>query len=159
MDAAVKKKTLRLLSNGVYILTARHEDEYGGATVSWVSQASFRPPLLMAALRRESTVFQCLRESGFAALHVLGPEHRELAQRFFKPTQAVDGRINEEPFEPGRTKSPILCSAPAYVECRLRGVMDGEGDHAVVLLEVVEAELRQSIQLMTIAESPWEYGG
>ncbi len=37
MDAQTRKKTLRMLSNGVYVLTARREDRYGAATVTWVS--------------------------------------------------------------------------------------------------------------------------
>src|SRR5712691_10292548 len=72
MDAKVKQKALRMLSNGVYVLTARSEDRYGAATVSWVSQASFKPPLIMAAVRKESNVFKCLAESGSVVLHILG---------------------------------------------------------------------------------------
>ena len=34
MDAKVRQKTLRMLSNGVYVLTSRSEDRYGAATVS-----------------------------------------------------------------------------------------------------------------------------
>ena len=68
MDTGTRKKTLRLLSNGVYVLTSRSEDRYGAATVSWVSQASFKPPLIMVAVRRESNVFGCLAESRAAVL-------------------------------------------------------------------------------------------
>ena len=39
-----------MLSHGVYVLTSRSEDRYGAATVTWVSQASFKPPLVMAAV-------------------------------------------------------------------------------------------------------------
>jgi flavin reductase (DIM6/NTAB) family NADH-FMN oxidoreductase RutF len=67
--------------------------------------------------------------------------------------------MNGEPFRPGKTNAPILSSPPAYVECRLRGVAGEAGDHAVVLLEVVEAEWRAAAKPLTIAESPWEYGG
>jgi len=71
VDAKVKQKTLRMLSNGVYVLTSRSEGRYGAATVTWVSQASFKPPLIMAAVRRESNVFECLSESGSSR-----PAHR-----------------------------------------------------------------------------------
>ena len=33
MDAKVRQKTLRMLSNGVYVLTARSEARYGAAEV------------------------------------------------------------------------------------------------------------------------------
>src|SRR5437879_12944068 len=102
MDARTKKKSLRLLSNGGDVLTARSEDRYGAATVSWVSQASFKPPLIMVAVRRESNVFRCLAESRAAVLHIVGDRQQEIARRFFFPTQAVCGTINGEALMEGR---------------------------------------------------------
>src|SRR2546427_7962986 len=102
MDAQTRRKTLRLLSNGVYVLTSRSEDRYGAATVTWVSQASFKPPLIMAAVRRESNVFECLAESRSAVLHIVGDRQQEIARRFFFPTHAACGTINGETFMDGK---------------------------------------------------------
>ena len=159
MDIQARKKTLRLLSNGVYIMTSRNGADYGCATVTWLSQASFHPPLVMAALRRDSNVFKCLAGSGTAAIHIVSSSQTELAQRFFTPTKAENGCINGEPFEAGATSAPILHNAPAYVECQLRQILEDLGDHAIVILEVIDAAFRQPVRPLTIAESPWEYGG
>src|SRR5436853_6119326 len=94
MQAKVRQKTLRMLSNGVYVLTSRSEDRYGAATVTWVSQASFKPPLLMAAIQRDSNVFRCLEESLTAVLHIVGDRQEEIAHRFFFRTHAEQGTIN-----------------------------------------------------------------
>jgi flavin reductase (DIM6/NTAB) family NADH-FMN oxidoreductase RutF len=159
MDEQVRKKALRLFSNGVYIMTSRCGEDYGCATVSWVSQASFRPPLVMAAVRKESNVFKCMAGSGTAAIHIVSADQTELAQRFFTPTRMDNGSINGEPFNLGTTSAPILQNAVAYVECRVRHISDDLGDHAIVVLEVVDASFRQPAHPLTIAESPWEYGG
>ncbi|MGH8131472.1 MAG: flavin reductase family protein [Steroidobacteraceae bacterium] len=159
MDAKVRQKTLRLLSNGVYVLTARSEDRYGAATVSWVSQVSFKPPLIMAAVRRQSNVFQCMEESRFAALHVVGIGQQEIARRFFFPTAAGGGAINGEPVVEGKTSAPVLASLPAYIECQVERIVDTDGDHAMVILRAVEAECREQVRPLTIADTPWEYGG
>jgi flavin reductase (DIM6/NTAB) family NADH-FMN oxidoreductase RutF len=37
--------------------------------------------------------------------------------------------------------------------------MDQHGDHAIVLLEVVNAEIRREVNPLTVADSPWKYGG
>jgi flavin reductase (DIM6/NTAB) family NADH-FMN oxidoreductase RutF len=148
-----------MFTNGVYVMTSRSEDRYGGATVTWVSQASFRPPLIMAAIRKDSNVFSCLQESGLAAIHVLASTQRDVAQRFFTPTRVDDGQMNGEPLTEGKTSVPLLQNAPAYVECQVRRIIDDVGDHALVILEVLEAECRQQTRPMTIAESPWQYGG
>ncbi len=159
MDTKVRQKTLRLLSNGVYVLTSRSEDRYGAATVSWVSQVSFKPPLIMAAVRRQSNVFKCLAESRVAALHIVGNGQQDIARRFFFPTAAGCGTINGEPVVEGKTAAPILASLPAHVECQVEQIVDTDGDHAMVILRVVDAEFREKIRPLTIAETPWEYGG
>ncbi len=159
MNAQTRKKALRLLSNGVYVLTSRSEGRFGAATVSWVSQASFKPPLLMAAVRRESNVFACLAESRTAVLHIVGNGQQEIARQFFFPTRAQCGTINGEAFMEGRTASPVLPNLPAHVECQVEQIVDSEGDHAVVILRVVEAECRDQVRPLTMADTPWVYGG
>lgn len=158
-DPQAQKKTLRMLSNGVYVLTSRSEDRYGAATVSWVSQASFKPPLIMAAVRPESNVFKCLAESRRAVLHIVGEQQQETARRFFHPTRAEGGSINGEPFAEGRTASPILSSLPAHLECLVERLVQTDGDHAVVILRVLEAECREQVRPLTMAATPWQYGG
>jgi flavin reductase (DIM6/NTAB) family NADH-FMN oxidoreductase RutF len=159
MDLNAKRQALLLLSNGVYILTSRSRDRYGGATVTWASQASFKPPLMMVAIRPSSNVFHCMSESGVAVLHVVSTDQTHIAQRFFAPTTVVNGRLNDEPFTSGKTGAPVLASALAYVECRVRQCVQTGGDHAVAILEVVEASACKGIQPLTVDDSPWQYGG
>jgi flavin reductase (DIM6/NTAB) family NADH-FMN oxidoreductase RutF len=159
VDAKVRQKTLRMLSNGVYVLTSRSEDRCGAATVSWVSQVSFKPPLIMVAVRRQSNVFRCLVESRVAALHIVGNGQQDIARRFFFPTAAAGGTINGEPVVDGKTAAPILENLPAHIECQVERIVDTDGDHAVVILRVVEAEYRKEVRPLTIAETPWQYGG
>ena len=159
MELVTKRKTLRLLSNGMYVITSRNQAHYGAATVTWVSQASFKPPLIMAAIRRNSNIYKCLSGSGHAAIHILGAGQQDVAQRFFFPATAQGDRINGEPFTEGMMGVPILAHAPAHVECRVVRIVEDVGDHAVVILEVVDAECRDQVRPLTIAESPWQYGG
>lgn len=158
MDAGIRKRTLRLLSNGVYVITSSSGARHGGATVTWVSQASFKPPLVMAAIRPNSNVFKCLVESGVAAVHILDCGQQDVATRFFSPTKVVDHTMNDEPFVPGLTGAPILRNAAAYFEGAVRHIFT-LGDHAVVVLEVVEAACHSEVRPLTVAGSPWEYGG
>jgi flavin reductase (DIM6/NTAB) family NADH-FMN oxidoreductase RutF len=158
MDVPIRKRTLRLLSNGIYVVTASSGAAYGAATVTWLSQASFKPPLVMAAIRPDSNVFKCLADSGIAAVHILAGDQLDIASRFFSPTKVVDHTINGEPFVRGLRGAPILQSAAAYFECAVRHIFR-LGDHAVVVMEVVEAECRGELQPLTVAASPWQYGG
>jgi flavin reductase (DIM6/NTAB) family NADH-FMN oxidoreductase RutF len=159
MDSGTRKKTLRLLSNGVYIITSRAGNRFGAATVTWVSQASFKPPLVMAAIRPESNVFRCLQESGTAVIHIVDSSQQAMAQQFFCPTRVDDRTINGQTFHASTTSAPVLDSAGAYIECAVRRIIRETGDHAIVIMEVVDATYRFPVQPMTIRESPWEYGG
>jgi flavin reductase (DIM6/NTAB) family NADH-FMN oxidoreductase RutF len=158
MELPTRKRTLRLLSNGVYVMTSASGTRFGAATVTWLSQASFKPPLVMAAVRRDSNVFACLSESGVAAVHILGTDQESMAQRFFSPTKVVGDEINGEPFVRGQTTAPVLRNAKAYFEAVVQHMFT-LGDHAVVVMEVVEAECLGDVHPMTVAASPWEYGG
>lgn len=158
MDAAARKRTLRLLSNGVYVMTSSAGAHHGAATVTWLSQASFKPPLIMAAIRPDSNVFRCLAESGAVAVHILDAAQQDMAARFFSPTRVIDGTLNGEPFVAGLTRAPILQNAWAYVECVVRQIVR-LGDHAVVVMEVVDAKSRRDVHPLTVAASPWQYGG
>jgi flavin reductase (DIM6/NTAB) family NADH-FMN oxidoreductase RutF len=47
MDPNAKKTALRMIPYGLYVLTAKGKDgAIGAATVNWVTQASFTPPLV-----------------------------------------------------------------------------------------------------------------
>jgi flavin reductase (DIM6/NTAB) family NADH-FMN oxidoreductase RutF len=159
MDPKIRQKALRLLTNGMYVLTARSGQKFGAATVTWVSQASFKPPLLMAALRKDGSVFECLSESRAGVLHVLAADQKAIAQKFFAPTKATDGELNGEPFTPGSNDAPVLSNLPAYLECSLVEINDRLGDHAIVVLEVTGASLKYDATPLTVTDSPWEYGG
>ena len=160
MDPKIKQKTLRLLTNGIYVLTSRGSGgQLGAATISWASQASFKPPLLMVALRKRSNILKCVGESRVAALHVLAKNQRDIAQKFFAPPRASGSMLSGEAFFEGKTSAPILKNLPAYIECRVLEIREEYGDHAIVVLEVVEVQLTEHIDPLTVSDSPWEYGG
>jgi flavin reductase (DIM6/NTAB) family NADH-FMN oxidoreductase RutF len=52
----------------------------------------------------------------------------------------------------------VLRNARAYCECVVRQTC-AVGDHTVVLMEVVEAGCRGETSPLTVAASPWRYGG
>lgn len=159
MDPKVKQKTLQLITNGMYVLTSRDGDKFGAATITWVSQASFKPPLLMAALRKDGSVFDCLAASRAAVLHILTDQQKDIAQKFFAATRKSGETLNGEPFVAGKTSAPILKNLGPYLECKLVHICEEHGDHAVVILEVIEAGGNTAMNPLVVRDSPWKYGG
>jgi flavin reductase (DIM6/NTAB) family NADH-FMN oxidoreductase RutF len=94
-----------------------------------------------------------------AAFHVLDRNQKAIAQKFFSTTKRADDSLNGEPYTAGKTSAPILRNLLAYLECKVIDIRDEYGDHAIVILEVVDAQLRKQIKPLVVADSPWHYGG
>ncbi len=139
MDANVKKTVLRMIPYGLYVLTAKGKDDsVAAATVNWVTQASFTPPLVVVGVKNDSHAHALIKESKAFALNVLGKGQQAMAYTFFKPATREGQAISGEPFRPGTTGAPILEQTPAFVECRLVDSIE-RGDHSIFVGEVVEA--------------------
>jgi flavin reductase (DIM6/NTAB) family NADH-FMN oxidoreductase RutF len=153
-DTRTLQQAMRLLTSGVYVMTSRSEDRLCAATLTWVSQAAFEPPLVMAALRKKSDLYRCLAESGVAALHIVGDNQQDIAWRFlFPPSSGRDGLCGE-PFADGVAGVPILNSLPAHLECRLDRIVDTGGDYVVVILRVIDAACGRGVRPLTMATAP-----
>lgn len=139
MDPATKKIALRMIPYGLYVLTAEGKDgQVAAATVNWVTQASFEPPLVMVGVKADSGAHAVIKESRAFALNVLGKGQQAMAFAFFKPAARDGNKISGEPFRRGTTGSPILENTPAFVECKLTDTIE-RGDHSIMVGEVVDA--------------------
>lgn len=138
MDANAKKTALRMIPYGLFVLTADGKSGTGAATVNWVTQTSFTPPLVAVGVKADSHIHAVIKETGAFALNVLGKGQSALAYTFFKPAERKGDTISGEPFRKGATGAPILAHTPAFVECRVVGSVE-RGDHTLFVGEVVDA--------------------
>ncbi len=144
MDPNAKKTTLRMIPYGLYVLTAAHQDgRVAAATVNWVTQASFEPPLVVVGVKADSGAHALIKDTKAFALNVLGKGQQGLAFTFFKPAERKGDTISGEPFRPGTTGAPILTSTPAFIECTLEATVE-KGDHSIFVGKVVEVGLTKT---------------
>lgn len=138
MDPTAKKTALRMIPYGLYVLTGNHKDDIAAATVNWVTQVSFEPPLVAIGVKADSHAHEVIKKAGSFALNVLGKGQQKLAFAFFKPAEVKDGKISGESYRTGSTGAPVLEATPAFVECKLIDTVE-RGDHSVFVGEVVDA--------------------
>jgi flavin reductase (DIM6/NTAB) family NADH-FMN oxidoreductase RutF len=139
MDANAKKTALRMIPYGLYVLTAADKSgRVAAATVNWVTQVAFEPPLVVVGVKVDSHAHPLIKETRSFALNILGKGQQALAFTFFKPAEAGAGTISGQPVRAGATGAPILTSAPAFLECTLEATVE-KGDHSVFVGRVVEA--------------------
>ncbi len=145
MNQDAKKTALRMIPYGLYVLTADDgQGNVAGATVNWVTQTAFNPPLVVVGVKTDSGAYQIVKNAKTFALNMLGKEHKGLAFTFFKPAQLADGKLSGQAIHKGTTGAPILDAAPAAVECKVTSIVE-QGDHHIVVGEVVEAHLAKPI--------------
>jgi len=160
MDPKEKKHIMKLFTYGLHVMTGQDGDEIAAATVSWVAQASFEPPLIMVGVKVDSGIHAVVKETGVFALNVLGADQKDIAASFFRPSTLEDGLINGQPYEPGpETGAPLLLNLPAWFEARVTDRIE-RGDHTVVVAEVINAGVRDvDEKALTMAATGWSYGG
>ncbi|MBN9089353.1 MAG: flavin reductase [Reyranella sp.] len=141
MNADAKKAVLRMIPYGIYVLTADDgKGNVAAATVNWVTQTAFAPPLVVVGVKTDSGAYQAVKSAKAFALNMLGKEGKGLAFTFFKPATVADGKISGQAYAKGTTGAPLLEAAAGAVECKVTTIVE-QGDHHIVVGEVVEAHL------------------
>jgi len=149
MDDKAKSDLLHKLPYGLYVLTSGAGGERGGMLGTWVTQASFEPPLLAVAVMNTAHTTGIMKTSGTFALNFMADEQRKEAGAFGKKFAKVGDKFADFPIHPGEaTGSPILDDALGHLECRITGWLAG-GDHDIALAEIVDAQLKGESALMT----------
>ncbi len=141
MDADAKKTALRMIPYAIYVLTAEDKDgNTAAATVNWVTQTSFDPPLVAIGLKVDSGAYGIVKSTGTFALSILGKGQQGVAFTFFKPVERDGDTLSGEPIRAGANGAPILVNAPASIECKVLEIVE-RGDHHIVIGEVTEANV------------------
>ncbi|MQG77438.1 MAG: flavin reductase family protein, partial [SAR202 cluster bacterium] len=110
MDEDAKKTALRMIPYGMYVLTTKSNDgkDVGTATVNWLTQTSFAPPLIAVGIKADSGTHQHIKDTGVFAVNVIGTDQKDMAFTFFKPLERDGNSIGGQEFEDSaETKSPL----------------------------------------------------
>ncbi len=159
MNEDAKKKLLQMLPHGLYVLTSQTPFDQVASTISWLTQASFEPPLLMLALRRDTDTYHVVHQARAFVINLLGKDQAAIAQKFFKHAELKDDTLSGEAFE----RTPVLGFAyfphlAGFLECRVTDEVD-RGDHTVLVAQVVGAELKSAEGPLLLSSTKWQYGG
>ena len=84
MDVEFRKKALRMISYGVYVITSKYADQYSASTITWVSQASFEPPMISICLKNKSNSYQIVKKREEFLLHLLGEDQKNMANEILR---------------------------------------------------------------------------
>lgn len=118
------------LPQGLFILTARHEDRRAGILASWVQQCCAEPPMVSVAVAKGRPIMPLISESRRFGLCQLGKNDKIILRKFTGPVEGGDDPfLGLDMLPHSATGVPILGNTLAYFECEVVCHMDVEGDH------------------------------
>ena len=161
MNEDAKKTALRMIPYGMYVLTTKsgQGEDVDAATVNWVTQTSFTPPLIAVGVKVDSKTHQFVKATNVFAVNVIGGDQINTAFSFFKPQEREGNSIGGEAFELGpETGCPVLLNSPAWWECKVVGEV-AQGDHTLFVGEVLEAGVRRDDPAILRRDHNLNYGG
>ena len=124
------------MTYGIYVLTSKAGETVNGMIASWVSQVSYDPPLVMAAVHPNRFSHQLIEKGGSFALHILSAAQTDFLTRFKQPD--VNKKFPALNWTSGQTGCPILRDCLAYLECKLKTHYQ-PGNHTLFIGEVIAA--------------------
>lgn len=122
------------MTYGIYVLTVRTDDIINGMIASWVTQVSYDPPLIMAAVHPDRYSHNLIEKSNAFALHVLDKSQKGMLKRFKGPDP--DKKFSDISWKNGVTGAPVLKNCLAFFELRLKERY-APGNHTLFVGEVV----------------------
>lgn len=153
-----RRTLLRSFTYGVYLCGTRSADGPHAFTLTWLSQASMQPPLIMIGCRKDGAGDRNIHHAKVFTIGVLSEGQKALAATFFKCPPAADGRFGDVPFRLSHNGCPDFEQTLGTLECEVVRAVD-EGDHRVYVARVVHAKTHRKGKPLTLAETGWTYGG
>lgn len=158
MNEEAKKKILRQIPYGLYVIGVKDGEGHHAFTGSWFSQCSMKPPRVMLGVRHGTQSLDMIRQGKAFSVNWLSKEDKKILEQFFKPTPSSGNRFGELTYSLFKTGTPVLDRALSFIECEVAHIHE-VGDHSVVIGEVVNAEVRSGEPPLVMGDTPWHYGG
>lgn len=158
----LRRRVLRSLPYGLYVVGSRHGDRRNGMTLNWATQLAFEPKLVGIGVELTALTYELIRDGGSFTLNTISREDRAIVRKFTKPVEVDEAArtLNGFGYHEAATGAPVLDLAVAYLDCEVRQEVTC-GQHALFLGEVVDAAFQQdeATPLLRMEDTRMDYGG
>lgn len=158
LDESAKRAALRMLPHPVFLVGCALDGTYHIFLGTWLTQVSFKPPLVAFGCRKDSGSHEMIRKSGIFSINLLDKTQKEVAKAFLKAPTFRGTTVNGYDFTTNGSGAPLLKDAAAVLECKVVQETEG-GDHRVFIGEILFAEARRKGPSLTLDDTGLQYGG
>ncbi len=114
------RSAMRAWTSGVTVVTAVHEGERHGMTVSSFTSISLDPPLIVISLQTASRTHDVVAKAGAFGVTILAASQQELSERFASHRESMSDRMDGLEFETFVTGAPLIKGGLAFMDCQVR---------------------------------------
>ncbi|HEY7090363.1 MAG TPA: flavin reductase family protein [Tepidisphaeraceae bacterium] len=133
-------RALGRVPSGVFILTAKHNDQTSAMLASWVQQAGFEPPTVSVAIAKGRPIADFIRSSRRLALSIVANDDKGLMKHYAR-LKAGDDPFAGMRTEPSPSGLPVLTDALAWLDCRVIETCDFGGDHELFIAQITDGSM------------------
>lgn len=126
----------KVIDQPLTVVTVASGAERAGCLVGFHSQSSIHPCRYAVWLSRANHTFRVAVHSTHVAVHFLGRDQAELADRFGSETGDDIDKFEGLDVEAGAGGVPVLCDCRAGLVGRRVTLLDEGGDHVCVVVDV-----------------------
>jgi flavin reductase (DIM6/NTAB) family NADH-FMN oxidoreductase RutF len=129
------RSAMRAWTTGVAIVTAEHDGQRHGMTVSSFTSVSLDPPLIVVSLSTGSQTGELIRRAGAFGVTILAADQVGLSERFAGREGGGD-RMADVPIETFLTGAPFIRGGLAFLDCRVTQAISA-GVNTLIMAEVM----------------------
>ncbi len=113
------RSAMRAWTSGVAVITAVHNGERHGMTVSSFTSISLDPPTIVVSLQTVSRTHDVVAKAGSFGVTILAASQQELSERFANRKSTMGERLDGLELDTLMTGAPFLKGGLAYLDCRV----------------------------------------
>ena len=141
---------MKLITQGVYVISIKHEQQLNAFTAAWVMQVSFNPLLICFSINSKSRSYPLLKKSGACCISILN-KHQFAEARHFGQSGIADKMAGFKWLKT-ETGAPALADSIAYFDCCVDHYSEA-GDHQLAICKVVAGALLNEDQPMLYCDT------
>jgi flavin reductase (DIM6/NTAB) family NADH-FMN oxidoreductase RutF len=130
------RTAMRAWTTGVAVVTAAHDGQQHGMTVSSFTSISLDPPLIAISLQSASQTHALVSKAQAFGVTILAANQRELSERFAGRAGASRERLEGLRTQTSVTGAPFIEGGLAFLDCRVRQAIPA-GMNTLFIAEVV----------------------
>jgi flavin reductase (DIM6/NTAB) family NADH-FMN oxidoreductase RutF len=158
----LRRRVLRSMPYGLYVVGTRAGGRRNGMTLNWATQLAFEPKLVGIGVEQTAVTHELIRDGRVFSLCLIAREDRAMVRKFTKPVEDDEAArtLNGFAYHDGVSGAPILEVAVAYLDCEVRQDVPC-GQHTLFVGEVVDAGFQrpEDTELLRMEDTRMDYGG